>query len=219
MPINEKYIEDFVENEFMHIICKSISGSILFKDEENKSYFLQKYAQYSTGYLNTYSYILLDNHSHLLVKCTNSNGLKSYLRSLNEDSLKTHQKKYLTDEINYSQAIEFQMKDFFIAYAMAFNKKNDRSGSLFVNPFRRVRVSDELHLHQLIIYIHANVLKHNIHSEFQNYKWSSYLSIISDKKTALKREEVLDLFGGIANFIQQHQIQSQYFYGCNYQIE
>jgi putative transposase len=111
------------------------------------------------------------------------------------------------------------MKDFFIAYAMAFNKKNDRSGSLFVNPFRRVRVSDELHLHQLIIYIHANVLKHNIYSEFQNYKWSSYLSIISDKKTALKREEVLDFFGGIDNFIQQHQVQSQYFYSCNYQIE
>jgi putative transposase len=120
MPINEKYIEDFVENEFMHIICKSISGSILFKDEENKSYFLQKYAQYSTGYLNTYSYILLDNHSHFLVKCTNSNGLKSYLRSLNEGSLKTHQKKYLTDEINYSQAIEFQNERFFHSLCNGF---------------------------------------------------------------------------------------------------
>jgi putative transposase len=219
MPINEKYIEDFVENDFMHIICKSVSGSILFKDEENKLYFLQKYAQYSTGYLNTYSYILLDNHSHFLVKCTNSNELKAHLSSLNESSLKTHQKKYLVDEINYSQAIEFQMKDFFIAYAMAFNKKNDRSGSIFVNPFRRVRISDQLHLHQVIIYIHANVLKHNICSEFQNYKWSSYLSILSYKKTVLKRKEILDFFGGVENFIQQHQTQSQYFYNCNYQIE
>jgi len=39
MPINEKYIEDFIENEFMHIICKSVSGSKLFQDDGNRLYF------------------------------------------------------------------------------------------------------------------------------------------------------------------------------------
>ncbi|MGQ7854555.1 hypothetical protein ACUN24_09935 [Pedobacter sp. WC2501] len=219
MPINEKYIEDFIENEFMHIICKSVSGSKLFQDDGNRLYFLLKYTQYSTGYLNTYAYILLDNHSHFLIKNTSSDELKSYLKSLSKDSLKTHQKKYLANEICYSEAVEFQMKDFFIAYAMAFNKKNDRSGSLFVNPFRRVRIIDEIHLHQLVIYIHANVLKHGICTEFEHYKWSSYQSILSEKKTILKREEVLDFFGGKDNFAKQHQIQSQYFYICNHQIE
>ncbi len=219
MPINEKYIDDFVENEFMHIICKSISGSILFKDDDNRLYFLRKYAQYSTGYLETYSYILLDNHVHLLVKCTNSVQLKLHLKSADEHSLKTHQRKYLHDEINYSEAVEFQMKDFFIAYAMGFNKKNDRSGSLFVNPFRRVRIIDEVHLHQLVIYIHANALKHGICTKFESYKWSSYQSILSEKKTILRREEVLDFFGDKDSFVQQHQIQSQYFYICHHQIE
>ncbi|WP_205945115.1 hypothetical protein [Pedobacter psychrodurus] len=138
---------------------------------------------------------------------------------MSEDLLKTHQKKYLRNEICYNQAVEFQMKDFFIAYAMAFNKKNNRSGSLFVNPFRRVRISDEVHLYQLIIYIHANTLKHNIYTEFQNYKWSSFQTILSEKKTILKREEVLDFFNGRNNFVKQHQIQSQYFYVCNHQME
>ena len=219
MPINEKYIEDFTENGFMHIICKSISGSKLFKNDDNRLYFLLKYAQYSTGYLNTYAYILLDNHAHFLIKNTSSDELKSYLKSLSKDSLKTHQKRYLANEICYSEAVEFQMKDFFIAYAMAFNKKNNRSGSLFVNPFRRVRIIDEIHLHQLVIYIHANALKHGICKEFKNYKWSSYQTILSEKKTILLREKILDFFGGKDSFVKQHQIQSQYFYTNNYQIE
>lgn len=219
MPINEKYIEDFIENEFMHIICKSIGGSLLFKDEENKFYFLRKYLQYTTGYLSTYAYILLDNHSHFLVKCKGSDKLEAHLKTLNEGTLKTHQKKYLNKEIDFSQAIEFQMKDFFISYAMAFNKKNGRSGSLFVNPFRRIRINDEPHLQQLVIYIHANALKHNICKDFQKYRWSSYLPILSDKKTELKREGVLDFFGGKDNFVVLHKTQSQYFYNCDDQIE
>lgn len=219
MPINEKYIEDFVENGFMHIICKSVTGSKLFKDDANRLYFLLKYAKYSIGYLKTYSYILIDNHVHFLIKSTSSDELKSYLKSLSTDSLKTHQKKYLANEICYSEAVEFQMKDFFIAYAMAFNKKDGRSGSLFVNPFRRVRIVDEQHLYQLVIYIHANVLKHGIYKEFKSYKWSSYQTILSEKKTILQREEILDFFGGKDSFTKQHQIQSQYFYTNKYQIE
>lgn len=121
-----------------------------------------------------------------------SDELKSYLKSLSTDSLKTHQKEYLANEICYSEAVEFQMKDFFIAYAMAFNNKDGRSGSLFVNPFRRVRIVDEQHLYQLVIYIHANVLKHGIYKEFKSYKWSSYQTILSEKKTILQREEILD---------------------------
>ena len=75
---------------------------------------------------------------------------------------------------------------------MAFNKENNRNGSLFVHPFRRVEVAEESHFTQLIIYHHANVLKHLGQKNFQNYKWSSYNSILSDRPTHLKREEVLE---------------------------
>lgn len=219
MPVNEKYIEDFIEDEYIHIICKSVSGSLLFKSDENRIYFLKKYAAYTSGYLDTYSYILLDNHSHFLVKCINSDDLKSYLSTLNNGSLKSHQKKYLLGEITYSEAVEFQMKDFFIAYAMAFNKENNRSGSLFINPFRRIRINDDAHLQQIVIYIHANVLKHNIRKKFEDYRWSSYLSILSDKATLLKRKEIIDFFETRNNFILQHRTQSQYFYNCEGQLE
>ena len=36
------------------------------------------------------------------------------------------------------------------------------------------------------------------------YPWSSYETIVSTKNTNLKRNEVVDMFGNISNFIEYH---------------
>ncbi len=108
--------------------------------------------------------------------------------------------------------MEFQFKDFFISYAMAYNKENKRQGSLFINPFRRIKVVDNSHFTQLIIYHHANILKHFGQKNFQDYKWSSYRAIVSDKPTHLKREEVLEWSGGGEQFIKIHKENAEYYY-------
>ncbi len=55
-----------------------------------------------------------------------------------------------------------------------------------------------------LYYIHANSKNHGIQNDFRNYPWSSYLSILSGKPTSLKREVVLDWFGGKKAFSQFH---------------
>jgi putative transposase len=45
---------------------------------------------------------------------------------------------------------------------MSYNKKYNRAGALFLNPFRRVKVEDDQHFTQIVIYQHANVVKHGI---------------------------------------------------------
>ena len=131
MPINKKYIEPFVENEFMHICCKAVGNTLLFRCDENKHYFLKKYASYSNGYMETYSYILLDNHAHLLVKSNSEKKLTDFINSIPARKQKSHQKKYIKKEFSFEQAVEFQCKDFFIAYAMAYNKQYNRDGSFY----------------------------------------------------------------------------------------
>jgi len=212
MPINNKFIESFSENGFMHITCKAISNVLLFRDDENRRYFLKKYAEYSNGYLQTYSYILLDNHVHWLVKTVSHEALYKFINTILVKDQKAHQKKYLKEEISFEEAIEFQLKDFFIAYAMAYNKRFDRSGALFLNPFRRIKVEDEEHFTQIIIYQHANVVKHGILKSFEDYPWSSYGSILSLKPTALQRDEVLQWFGGREEFIRIHREMTEYYY-------
>lgn len=219
MPINERFLAQFTENTFLHMTCKAVSNVALFRSDDNRRYFLKKYAEYSHGYLNTYSYILLDNHVHWLVKTALAESLYEYINIIPVKDQKSHQRKYLRNEIRFEEAVEFQLKDFFISYAMSYNKMYNRSGALFLNPFRRVQVEDEAHFTQIVIYQHANVLKHKVQKDFENYFWSSYSALLSDKPTILKRDEVLNWFGGKAEFVRVHREESTFYYGHPMVIE
>ena len=219
MPVNTKYIASFEADNFFHIIAKAVGNNLLFHSDENRSFFLKKYLSYSNGYMYTYAYTLMDNHVHWLVKCNSHEGLIRHLSGIPSKSRKKHQQKFLLNELTFEEALEFQCKDFFISYAMAFNKVNKRAGSLFINPFRRIGITDDAHLTQLIIYIHANVLKHFKKKDFQNFKWSSYQSILSNNPTHLKRAEVLQWFGGKERFITTHLENAEYYYNHPWGLE
>ncbi len=53
----------------------------------------------------------------------------------------------------------------------------------------------------------------------EDYKHSSYYSILSDKPTLLKREEVLEWFGGKEMFVKYHKTQMERFGTYPYEIE
>jgi putative transposase len=86
---------------------------------------------------------------------------------------------------------------------------------MFNKPFRCIEVEDDLHFSQLVVYIHANPLKHQVMKDFTKYRWSSYQAIISNRYTLIKRDGVLKWFGDRHNFIQTHQIQSDFYYNHN----
>lgn len=99
-------------------------------------------------------YSLLPNHFHLLLFEKNEGGISKFVGKL------------LT------------------GYSMYFNKKYERSGPLFIHPFRSVHVSDDSQFRYLFNYIHLNpidLMKKNMKLEIKNakqfidnYKYSSF---------------------------------------------
>ena len=85
------------------------------------------------------------------------------------------------------------------SYTQSFNKVYQRSGALFESPFKRINIDSEEYLRNLILYIHQNP------DNFEQYKFSSYKSIISQAETKIERQIVLDVFGGKDNFILTHR--------------
>jgi len=65
----------------------------------------------------------------------------------------------------------------------------------------------------LIYYIHHNPIHHGFCDHFLAYPWSSYLSILSPKKTNLKREEVLKWFYDKSYFKAFHSKEQIEKYG------
>jgi len=112
------------------------------------------------------AYCLMPNHFHLLIKEKIKNGISNFIKKL------------------------------CTAYAMYFNKKNERTGGLFEGRFKAELIDTDNYLKYLFAYIHLNPVKlikpdwkeNGIGDEerviqfLDNYQWSSY-AFFTGKKT------------------------------------
>ncbi|MFD2286422.1 transposase [Pedobacter petrophilus] len=171
------------EGCFYHIYNRGNNSEILFKEDGNYFYFLKLMRKYILPVADVYTYCLLNNHFHILIR------IKENVLHANEINQKTAEQMF---------------SNLFNSYAKAFNKKYGRTGKLFEERFKKKKVKDEFYLTELIYYIHANPQNHGFLADFRTYRYSSYLSLISDKATDLKRPEVWDWFGGKKYFEKYH---------------
>lgn len=183
-----RQIETINLDSYYHIYNRGNNGENLFYSDENYRYFLKLYKKYIFPVAETFAWCLLKNHFHLLVKIRSDKEICSNFSINNE---KVDKKP--------SQ----QFANLFNAYVQAINKQNERHGSLLETPFKRKQIKDEEYLKNLIIYIHNNPIEHNFVKCLENYKWSSYSSVISD--TYIEREKITELFDNKQNFIFAHQ--------------
>jgi putative transposase len=188
MAKTEHYYTKFEEGNFYHIYNRSIDKQPLFKSDGNYQFFLKKFDQYLSKVLDVYAYCLLGNHFHLLIR------VKENLKGLN----------HTVYNLSIHDIVSKQFRVFFQSYALAFNIQHRRIGTLFQTPFKRAQVNDEFYLTRLIYYIHSNPQKHKLIIDFKNWKWSSYNRILLDTDTKLKKQEVLDWFGGKAGYLKFH---------------
>ncbi|MEO8415986.1 MAG: hypothetical protein ABI472_20160 [Ginsengibacter sp.] len=213
------YTADFYDNGIFHVYNRTNNKELLFKSVDNRLYFLKQFRKYLHPFLDTFCWNLLPNHFHFLVQIKRTEQIKKYLQTLPPQALKPIEKKFLADTATTELLIELEWKRLFNSYAMAFNKQHKRKGNLFQRPFKRVEVKKESQFTQAIIYIHANAQHHKLCNDFTKHEWSSWHTILSDKPTYLKREEVLALFGGTQLFIDIHKSMTQFYYNSDISIE
>lgn len=202
--------------KYYHIYNRGINSCNLFKESSDYKHFLELYKRYIDPIANTYSWCLMPNHFHILVRIKDEDEI-GYYKPLNSDGFKNSVRFKLTNDL--SEFIEPEsvkkpkpishISHLFNAYAKYFNKKYNRHGSLFEKPFRRKLITNENYLKYLIFYIHHNPVHHNFTDKIKNYQWSSYSSIISSKKTRIMREDLINWFDDLNNFIYFHRQQHE----------
>lgn len=169
--------------EYYHIYNRSNNRELLFKEHENYLFFLRKFGDYLKMHVDTYAYCLMPNHFHFLIRI---------------------------NELTNQDDLILAFKNFFISYVKSINEKYSRTGSLFQAKFKKKQVEEEHYLTGLIHYIHSNPIKAGLCKNFVDWPYSSYSSLISEKFTHLKREEVLDWFNGKEDFVTFHQQNIDY---------
>ena len=174
--------QDTLEYGATYHICNSGNNKEdIFKEDKNYAFFLLQMKKHLLPVADIYAYCLMKNHYHLLLHFKQS-----------DDNMDMEPYRALSNMFN--------------AYAKGINKEYGRTGSLFQKHMTRHRVTGEEYFMQLVVYIHLNPIKHGFTSSL-NYPHSSYLSIVSDKPTNLKRDVVLDYFDDVDNLIAWHDFK------------
>jgi len=141
---------------------------------ENKEKFLLKLKSSHPKLIDLYSFCLMPNHFHFLVKQLRDDGILSFMRNFQN------------------------------SYARYFNVKTERHGSLFQNQFKAVRIeTDEQFLH-VCRYIHLNPISSYVVKsikELENYQWSSLPDYLGMRNLEfVDKEFVLNYFSSIEKF-------------------
>ena len=159
--------DEFTPGEIFHICTRGVESRIIFRHDSDHHRFRSLMLHYLSaeqvisfsialkfkqgfartakgeGLVDILSYCLMPNHIHLLLKENIEGGISKYMQRL----------------LN--------------SYAKHFNMSQDRSGSLFTNPFKAVLVDSDEQLLHVSRYIHLNPYVSHIVKDVFNYPWSS----------------------------------------------
>lgn len=144
-----------------------------------------------------FTYTLMPNHFHLLLRIKNENAISTYY---------VQKKNMPLEDMELLPAfIMQQFSNWLNCYAKAFNKMYDRKGSLFIDYIKRSVVKNESDMASFIFYIHKNAVHHGLCKRIGDWKLDGYNAILGNEPTFLKREELISFFGSIENFIKFHE--------------
>jgi putative transposase len=141
-----------VEGEFYHVYNRGTDKRLIFRDDTDKQRFVKLlYISNSVDAVNARdilrknsepydfekgellvhigAYCLMPNHFHLLVTPCVEDGVSRFMKKL------------------------------CTGYSMYFNKRHNRTGTLFEGPFKSKWVGEDIYLKYLYAYIHLNPLK------------------------------------------------------------
>lgn len=151
-----------------HVMCRSISEILLFKDDSDKDFYLHLLKRYTDRYrCSLYAYCLMDNHLHLHFD-PRGFDISKFMHSVNT------------------------------SYVRYFNKKYSRHGHVFQDRFEsRILSTDEYNL-AVSAYIHNNPHDiEGFSGSEEKYKYSSYgiyLGLRPDQHKLIDRSFIISMF-------------------------
>jgi len=207
-----------------HIYNHANGFENVFNERENYRFFLEKYLKYIGPVAETYSYCLMPNHFHLVVRMRKREVIEEIIRlnnfrkvernfskvnssfskvSFNFGKAETNGKADITNE-EIEKYLSKQFSNLFSSYTQSYNKYLKRMGSLFVKNFKREPLLEKQHFFNGIMYTHRNPIHHGFRTDYDDWEFSSYYDIVNGKSEWVEVDKLLKVFGGKEQFINMH---------------
>ena len=225
--------ETLIYGNYYHIYNRGINSCNLFNKVSDYEHFFELYDTYISPVAETYSWVLMPNHFHFLVRIKENVVYRYSNADRSSDAVRFEAHKWETrvlpdlsackapDSVKADEVTDslkgsidsgnikipkphLHFSHLFNAYSTYINKRNNRHGSLFERPFKRKLIDNDKYLKNVIVYIHYNPVHHGFCKHPMEYPWSSYLSCISVKPCIIKQENVMKWFDNEEDFRMTH---------------
>lgn len=201
-----KYIDPFVPDQYYHLFNHAVGNELLFRCEGNYFFFLNKFTHYMLPVAATYAYCLMPNHFHFLVQFRDRDIILKYAQSKAAKTIELHESTF-----DFHKFLMQQLSNFLNSYTKSLNKVYERRGALFLDYTRRVQVTHPVYLRNLVCYIHNNPVKHGFCLNAEDWKFSSYSSLMHpDKTSKLERSKLQEWFNGDQSIREFHRNKEIY---------
>ncbi len=192
---------------FYHLYNHANGNENIFLEERNYFFFLQQMNTHILPVSRIYAYSLMPNHFHLLAQLKTEEELtKQFEQQIktkqilsNNNQLVFNQQDYLFKKANKAYS------NFFNSYTQSFNKFYNRKGSLFMQNLKSEEINTDNSFCKVVHYLHANPVHHRFVKSLEDWPHTSYKNFLSNMPTKLERNYVLDMFGGLDQFIKYHE--------------
>lgn len=192
-----KYHIPLLADNFYHLFNRAVGSEKLFRSTANYLYFLKKLKQHILPVADLFAYSLIPNHFHLLARIKSENELLTFFEVKKS-------KRFNPCENYLPDFVMEQFSNWLNGYTKAFNRMYDRKGSLFIDYLKRSEAKQDSSITSFIFYIHKNAVHHGLALKIGEWPFDSYNSLLSNKPTALKRNEVIEWFGSVQHFVVYH---------------
>ncbi len=185
-----------------HLYDHAVHKNNIFVDADNYRYFLSRYIHYLSGVVDTMAYCLMPNHFHFVIRVKT----RDQILTLPMEILVMWKISANSTDYDIQRRVGRQFANLFNAYAQALNKQQSRKGALFNAVFSRKLIDNKIYFQNVICYVHHNAVHHGFCEYFGEWFYSSYKTLVlNDLPVFLKRDLVLNSFGGIDAFIEMHK--------------
>lgn len=158
----------FAPGEYYHIYNRGSGRNPIFREQVNYQFLLLRLKKYSVELsVAVIAYCLMPNHYHFLLR---------------QDGL---------------DAAGLVAQRVFNSYVKMFNKRYNRTGTLFEGRFKAIHVDREGYLLHLCRYIHANPVKDGLVARLEDWPYSNYHEWVGARNGSLVDREFVT-----ANFPQ-----------------
>lgn len=187
-------IREFVADNYYHVYNRGVEKRLIFLDDVDYGMFLAQFKKYLIGEkednknrhkytplgdeVQLLSYCLMPNHFHLLLYQTSNDGIEKLMRRV------------------------------MTGYAMYFNNRYNRVGSLFQGRYKASRINADAYLQHISRYIHLNPKNYLEwpYSSMNYYRWDT------PAPAWLNTDHILSIFGSreeYCEFVDQYQDTTQ----------